>query len=630
MKNLEQQINHELEGLDPESRQILNQIFSEVKDSGSSVTLNQLLEADFIRHPVSIDEFLDNPYYMGKYGKSIYDAWRKDLRDLFADEGIYEYIFTGALGIGKTTIAEFAMLYCIYRLSCLRDPVEYHGLMKDSDIVFGIYNVFKYKSEPAYNRLMRRVQNSPYFIENFPCKKTELVFPNNIKVITGSSDLGALGENLMCILLDEMNFMKHPDAGSELSQAHKLYDSTLRRLKSRFLTSGRIPGLMLLISSKKSETSFVETHIREIKTLNLKGAKISDYSLWDVKPENYSKITFRILIGNRFVASKILDVGETVPMEMSDRVFEIPIDFIQDFQRDIDGSIRDILGKSTIAVSPLIKDRKSVFDAVDKTRTDPFKKNPIFITTKDSIDITKYLDVSKLARVVAGVYSPKVDADAPRFLHVDVGLTGDSAGIAMSHVSRVDNYIDYTRLKTGIPVVKPHIYVDLLLSIRAPVVGEIDLTKIVDFIVYLNTLGYEFSVCSYDGFQSRHSIQMLDKTNIKAETFSVDRNDDAYITLKNVLADRCLEYYYHPVLLGSDTPIDGKLYQGELLELQHDINKGKVDHPHTNSKDLSDALAASVHKAYISKLSRGDTGNAPIQGDADDKRFKDKDMEELL
>ena len=63
--------------------------------------INRLLEV-YEEIPVSIDEFLENPQYLGgttNRGKAIYPAWRKALREIFADP--YKYttvILTGCIG----------------------------------------------------------------------------------------------------------------------------------------------------------------------------------------------------------------------------------------------------------------------------------------------------------------------------------------------------------------------------------------------------------------------------------------------------------------------------------------------------------------------------------------------------
>ena len=89
--------------------------------------IENLYRVDYDEIPVSIDEFLENDYYLGKVynnGKNIYPYWRKFLHNFFHDnpDKSFEVALTGAIGVGKTTIASIALIYLMYRTMCLKDP----------------------------------------------------------------------------------------------------------------------------------------------------------------------------------------------------------------------------------------------------------------------------------------------------------------------------------------------------------------------------------------------------------------------------------------------------------------------------------------------------------------------------
>jgi hypothetical protein len=92
---------------------------------------------------------------------------------------------------------------------------------------------------------------------------------------------------------------------------------------------------------------------------------------------------------------------------------------------------------------------------------------------------------------------------------------------------------------------------------------------------------------TFDGFQSRDSVQILRKQRVEAGLTSVDRSDEPYMSLKNALYERRIAMYsYDPFI-------------EEMLDLQRDLQRRKVDHPAKSSKggkgrkDVSDAVCGS-------------------------------------
>ena len=102
-------------------------IIDELGETGHSDTYENVWLADYEEIPVDIDTFLEDPEYLGQatnLGKQIYPFWRQTLREIFAngDTEYEEIAFTGAIGIGKTAIAVYAIAYLTYRLLCLKFP----------------------------------------------------------------------------------------------------------------------------------------------------------------------------------------------------------------------------------------------------------------------------------------------------------------------------------------------------------------------------------------------------------------------------------------------------------------------------------------------------------------------------
>ncbi len=592
-----------------ERRYILN-ILQEEIEQGRSAQLDRLWSVDYREKPVDIDTFIDDEFYLGsilrrvsdsgKVESAIYPKWREELRTIFSG-GVKEVVLTGAIGIGKTTIAVLIILYDLYRMSCLHNPHDFYRLVRGSTIAIGLYNVYKYKIETTSFPLLKSwVERSPYFKERFatdPRKTTRLLFPHNIVVISGSSELHAIGDNLYGALIDEANFMKVSGGEEELNQALALHQSVKRRQESRFVTQ---PGMLCLVSSTRFQSSYTIEYIRNNE--NNPRVHICSFSLWDVKPRDlYSGYTFRVQLGSERISSRILAPDEE-PDEGT-AVLEVPIEHRGPFEEDIDSALRDVAGVATYSFSTLIPSRSKVFECVDETLVHPFSKTSVVLPLDSKIQLSDFIETNRLFSIEASRYVPKINPGVQRFVHVDLALTGCAVGFAMGHVAKVksdkvisaDGSVYYDQV--------PEIIIDLMLRIEAPRNSETDLGKIREFIYWLNSHGYAICSVTYDGYQSADSIQILKKAGINAGKLSVDRTepknpDAAYICLRNAIINKHVRYYYYEPLLD------------EVLNLQYDAEKRKVDHSKrmltiggkvvTGSKDVSDAVAAVVYKCYQS------------------------------
>lgn len=505
---------------------------------------------------------------------------------------------TGAIGIGKTTLACVGSAYKIHMLSCMRDPAAYYGLLPESMLVFGVYSITKRQvSDAGYHKLKGFIDTSPYFYKDFPRSRkidSRIVFERkSMQVVPGSQELHALGLDLFTFLMDEVNFMRvrasADDATKVTGQAYQLYNATLTRMMSRFIRPGGvIPGLMMLLSSRNIHTSFLEERLRNSR--NSSTTHVSDYRLWEVKDSTkFTAPKFTVEVGDRVHPSRILGDGVS-PRKDAKRVEGIPGEFKPRFQEDIDQALRDIAGEATFGQAQLIRDRQSVFDAVHPNLEHPFTKVSVIARMGDETLIEDYFQIEKVATVQQSKWVPRINPHCPRFVHIDQGLTGDCAALAMSHLAGMmvvdrpnpDGTLSRDRA--------PFVVVDLMLQVR-PVSGdEIDLSKLRTFMFYLSKL-YHIERLTFDGWQSRDSMQICRKNKLHAGLLSVDTDDDAYLALRNAFFERRLAYYeYTPVI-------------DELLDLERHVSRngrGKVDHPVKSSrgtigsKDVADALAGSV------------------------------------
>jgi hypothetical protein len=413
------------------------------------------------------------------------------------------------------------------------------------------------------------------------------VITNGI-VSSNSQELHALGLDLYTFCMDEVNFMRAKQdktTGAMVGQAHELYTATYDRIVSRFVRpGGSIPGLMMLMSSRKAETSFLE---EKIKNSDSARTYISDYSLWEVKPTTrFIMPHFRVEIGDKIHAPRLLEPKQKARPEA--KVVSVPGEFRATFVEDIDRAIRDVAGLATHNVSPYLRDRASLLDAVRERLFHPFTREEITLDVRNEVLIDDYFQTRRVTTVKRSRPVPKLNPVRPRVIHIDLALTGDCAGIAMGHISGM---VRRTRLNAADGTYSeesmPFIIIDFMLRIRPPAGSEIDLSKVRAFVVFLSRM-YPILRTTFDGYQSKDSMQILNKLGVEAGLCSVDKADGPYTSLRSALFDRRMAYYrYQPVM-------------DEIADLEIDWNTLKVDHPIKSSvggrgsKDVSDALAGVV------------------------------------
>ena len=197
-----------MDSLTPVEREALISIMREVSEDGTSSTVSEILSEDYEEFPVDIDTFLDDPQYIGGQ-LDIYPFWRDKLREIFSKgDDLQEIILTGAIGVGKTTIAVVGMSYILYRLMCLKNPAKYYGIGSNSKIVFAFFNVdLDLSYGVAYSKLNSLLMNSPWFMERGRIygknEKKQFYLPNKkIEFRVGSQDRHGLGQDIFCLTGD--------------------------------------------------------------------------------------------------------------------------------------------------------------------------------------------------------------------------------------------------------------------------------------------------------------------------------------------------------------------------------------------------------------------------------------------
>ena len=162
------------------------------------------------------------------------------------------------------------------------------------------------------------------------------------------------------------------------------------------------------------------------------------------------------------------------------------------------------------------------------------------------------------------------------YIHVDLSITQANCALAITHNE------------------KGMVVLDKLQVWSPPPGGEIDIGGVEKYIVSLRDSGYNITQCTYDGFQSANSLQVLTRAGIIASRKSVDRSAEAYHTLKDVIQQGLLDGYYDLELIK------------ELLALDV-LPNNKVAQRPGSLKDRSDAVCGAVHSAIADGLAHGVT-----------------------
>ncbi len=538
-------------------------------------------------------DFFMNPEYTGTVGAYLWPKVLEAIEEM--NNGTYvEAVCTGGIGAAKTTLAISSQLYQLYNLGTfdLPGPHVAFGLKPTDEIVIIFQSMrFSQAKEVAYDRFKAMVDECPYFKNHFPYDpevKSQLRFPNHVivKPVAGN-EAATIGQNVISGVLDEVNFMesieksKKDADGGAYEQAVTLYNSIARRRESRFMARGQLPGLLCLVSSKRYRGQFTDTKAEE--SLTNKRIYVYDKRVWDVlSPEKFEMMYcdkwFDVFVGDEHRKPYMIDEMHAAPTGPDDKslIMAIPVEHEHEFAAELLKSLRDIAGISTTALHPFIMDPEAVVDGFDQ-------HNSIF--SQEACDF----DTMGLQVYPAEFVNPK----EPRFVHIDLAISRDSCGFAIGHVkgfAKVTRGPEPKLNADGTPgkderhfEVMPKIHIDGLLEIRPPRGGEISFSKIRDIIYLLTKLGLNVQWVTFDSFQSTDSRQILSQQGYQSGTQSLDKDTQGYEMLKTAFYDGRL-----------DAPPHVKCLR-EMLRLERDEKKDKIDHRVSESKDVADALAGVVY-----------------------------------
>lgn len=566
--------------------------------------LDHLYELDYKERPVSIDVFLCSDEFLGSltdHGRTIYPIWREALREIVAEDSKYLVILTGAIRVGKTRAAIYAVAYMMYRILCLRDPWKFFRKSAGGKLAIVFYNLTKsLGNSQGFRLLMGHLTKSPWFLKHGTLCGTEqeprIEFSSFEYLLSSpqSRGFGFIGKDVVLAIMDEVD---DPLASEDQkAKVLALYNAGIRRLEDTFVWDGQTIGRFFLLASKQEKQSFLNTFVTEMK--GAKQVYLKDIAIWDAKPvSEYCGDRFRVSLGDPFMPPRIMNSDQESEEEIRSgrQIIMVPVEYREKFDMDVIGSLRDFAGISVscMRASKLFASESVLLRCYTKPRN-PVPMETIEIGLKDDINLIDFIDLT-------AIITPR---NVPRYIHVDIAFSGDALGFGMSCIN------GWTKVNTMKPdgsfiVSKlPVAETDLAMRIKARLGDQIPIKKVRQLILDLkNRCGFNLALVTFDlRLASTDCRQILEEAGIKTDYFSVDKDPQVYRSFKDVANE------------GRWVCFHDKYLHFELANLEDDRKRNKIDHPDKvqdiilengttrdivlpGSKDKADGVAGSVMKA---------------------------------
>lgn len=526
----------------------------------------------FIEKPASIVEFL-GPDYLN-VDEGIRPGVKQELIELFGEDvnpkriaKVRWAMFTGAIGIGKTTMASIVLPYMVHWTLCLKDPQRFYELLPGSRIAFMMMSTSEDQAkETLFGDVKARIQHSPWFSNNYPYDpdfKNQLRFAKDIWIIPGSSaETRFEGYNILGGILDEADSHKQTQ---EKDYAEVGWDTINGRIDSRFDDR----GFLLTVGQMKKSNGFAAKKYKELLA-DPENAHTVRMTIWESRGwDHYRKDdgtleTFWYDTKRKEIihkeAARILGYPE--------HVMQIPSVYEKNFRNAPEKALRDLAGIPPVAGDTFISLAHKIDECFERWEEQFGDECP---TTTDARrpELKKWF---------------KDPTPLRRALHLDIGYSGagDAAGIVMGHVSHLVGTEEDEEEK-------PYIVIDCIIRVKAGPGQEVMLSDLRQYIYDIRNRGFRLSKVTMDGFQSTDTMQQLRKKRFNVSYLSVDKSKLPYEDLRDAIYENRISI---PRYMTELSPGDGDLVNIAYKELSELEDTGKkIDHNAQGSKDVADGLA---------------------------------------
>ena len=594
------------------------------------------------RLPVTIDEFIESDDFLTGAGFDIWPALKEDLRDmnpdvLLGEDPIHETYLGGATGTGKTFVGQATLMYQLYLMTCFDKPQRLFGLSEITPILFMTQSTSQTITKRViYQPIRNTILAMRYFQRYVPYNKqvdSELQLDQNLRVVPALATVQSiLGSAVAGGILDEVNFMTiierstrvtGPNGmGGKFDQAEEIYSNISRRRKRSFTTRGLSIGCLCVSSSTRYKDDFLDRRIDQAIALEEPNVVIRRHTQFEVNPkyaDGHTFGTFQIAVGNSEQGTVVIEPGMRpgVHYSANARIMDVPLPYKVDFQKNPDAALRDVVGIATDSITPFIRKRQKINDAIQRGLRRELPK----LVEKDLVNLG---EDGMPTLIPANMPKTAALKGKPRWIHVDLSRVADRCGITMIRLEgftnvplrantamkaaltgtdqEADTYDDEDITDPdipdyeGVPMIEtmPLFTVELAVGIQPSAVSEIDVAQVRAWIMQLvATYGLNIRAVTFDGFDSRETIQAFRKAGIHSELISVDNITAPYEHVRDALYEDRLDFQPDLELLSS-----------ELRTVEYYATSKKIDHPPRGTKDVSDALAGAVFTAMKSRRVR--------------------------
>lgn len=506
---------------------------------GNINSIEGLWRTFYKRRVPSIQEFL-TPDYIGSTASFYPESslWRNDLSTIFDDSSsIYEWVLSGSIGIGKTTVAMLAQFYNLFRVTSLRYPQLAMGSGETKPLALLLITVSKMKAQEMIQNMRVFIKSCKYFVkvtceddfiayqdpdyaeyvpyyeskvEGFP----RINFPNNIYIGTGSNLSHTIGSDIFGVILDEAEFR-----GKSAEKAFDFYSELIGRVISRFLKTKF--KLICLASSVKQETGVIATHIKNLQAREDKNYHhISSYSIWEIKPDYLDAFEkyghFWVFKGTKSHPSRVLtkEEGEQVDsgsfyIPESCKLVRVPAhpQLVGTFNTSVERALRDQAGEFSSGGERPFDDLSTLEDKVLVGEIE--FEAPLH----GGLSLFEQLPITMFAKTPDGLRLKRY-ANAKRYIHLDLADSGEG-GVCMVH-KEINSYTGHI------------VYViDFIAKITSP--NRISFKMIEDFLFDLKKIGNVLvQKLTADQYQSVSLLQTLEVNKYAPEVKKQEMGTKSY------------------------------------------------------------------------------------------------------
>lgn len=528
--------------------------------TSSDLTRVMIDQIGFKKTPVDIDTFLDDPYYLGGY-IHVYPYWRKKLRELFPNNLMTSssyVVFTGAIGIGKSSIAKIIMAYDVYKMSLLNDPVAfYHADFKKGHHI-KCFNVTKdkaWKTAVEYREM--------FFNGEIPYFRDELKYGNkilcNLHIDAASKLKHLISDDVLGFVLSELN-----DASTKV--AKEVMSEAEGRIWARYRSGKNFMNHLILDSTARNEGSVIDDFLAN-SPLARDAFKIRA-AHWEAKEGlgmygNHGY--FDLYLGDSNNKPRILRKGENISNLDPDQVMKVPMEYYDEVsganREAMNAFIQNICGRSTVSAYKFITEDTIITDA----QVIPWQ-------SEDIISVDFYEEDDTIYDKLKYDIIDNIPSDRKLFIGLDCGVATDLFGLAIAYADGVKRF--NTTDGGGLDLL--NICVPIAVGISRYEDQETPINKVHDFILKLNE-DYEIGGVFMDQYQSTEVKQILIQNGLNAEIISIDRDDSAYVTFKRYLTQNLIKLPKNNRLTTELSKLN-RVQQGDTNKFKVSMDRDGVSH----------------------------------------------------